>query len=57
MDLDGYPFSDLTGSGMTNTGRSWSSVTNSFRVGESHPIQNVGLIEIDWAERSLDLDD
>lgn len=55
LNLDGYPFFDLTSSGMTNTSKGWASAKNSFRVGDSHPIQNAGLIEIDWAAKSLEL--
>ncbi|MEK6231862.1 MAG: alkaline phosphatase family protein [Luteolibacter sp.] len=55
MDFEGYPFFDLTSSGMTNTSKSWAAAKNSFRVDESHPVQNAGLIEIDWADKSLEL--
>lgn len=46
---------DLASSGMTNTHKGWASATNSFRVGEAHPVQNAGLIEIDWAAKSFEL--
>lgn len=55
MDIQGYPFYDLTSSGMTNTSKGWASAKNSFRVGESHPVQNAGLIEIDWDGKSVEL--
>ncbi len=54
-DLDGYPFFDLTSSGLTNTQKGWAAATNSYRIGDSHPVQNAGLIEIDWANKSLEL--
>lgn len=55
MDVHGYAFHDLTSSGMTNTSKGWASAKNSFRVGESHPVQNSGLIEIDWDGKSVEL--
>ena len=55
LDLDGYPFYDLTSSGMTNTSKSWSEAKNSFRVGQSHAVQNAGIIEIDWNAKSVEL--
>jgi alkaline phosphatase D len=55
VDLDGYPFFDLTSSGMSNARKNWAAANNSFRVGDSHPVQNAGLIEIDWAAKSLEL--
>jgi alkaline phosphatase D len=54
-DLLGYPFYDLTSSGMTHASKGWASATNSFRVGESHPVQNSGIIEIDWENKSVEL--
>ena len=50
----GYPFYDLTSSGMTNTSKGWANAANSMRVHESHPVKNAGLIEIDWEKRSLE---
>lgn len=55
MDLGGYPFYDLTSSGLTHTDKGWASAKNSFRVGESHPVLNSGLIEIDWGGKSVEL--
>ncbi|MFK7852186.1 MAG: alkaline phosphatase D family protein [Akkermansiaceae bacterium] len=55
IDVDGYPFYDLTSSGMTNTSKGWASAKNSFRVGESHPVQNAGLLEINWEDKSVEL--
>ena len=55
VDILDYPFYDLTSSGMTNTSKGWAAAKNSFRVGESHPVQNSGLIEIDWDKKSLEL--
>ncbi|MFO8027735.1 MAG: hypothetical protein R6U56_08735 [Opitutales bacterium] len=55
MDLNGYPFYDLTSSGMTHAHSGWAQAINTFRVGEAHPVQNAGLIEIDWADKSLEL--
>lgn len=54
-DIGGYPFYDLTSSGLTNTHQAWANLPNSFRIGKSHAIQNAGLIEIDWAKKSLTL--
>ena len=54
-DIGGYAFYDLTSSGMTNTSRHWANAANSMRVGESHPVRNAGLIEIDWGKKSLEL--
>lgn len=54
-DIGGYPFYDLTSSGMVNTSKGWANAHNSFRVGESHPVKNAGLIEIDWDAKSLEL--
>jgi alkaline phosphatase D len=55
LDLEGYPFYDLTSSGMTRTSKGWARAKNSFRVGESHAVRNVGLIEIDWDAKSVEL--
>lgn len=56
LELEGgYPFYDLTSSGMTNTSKGWAAAKNSFRVGESHPVKNAGLIEIDWDKDSVEL--
>lgn len=54
-DLDGYPFYDLTSSGFSHTNKSWAQADNSFRIGESHWELNAGLIEIDWASKSIEL--
>ncbi|MDX1681375.1 MAG: alkaline phosphatase D family protein [Akkermansiaceae bacterium] len=54
-DIGGYPFYDLTSSGMTNVSKGWAKATNSMRVSKSHAVQNAGLIEIDWDKRSLEL--
>ena len=40
---------------MTNTSKGWAAATNSFRVGESHPVQNAGIIEIDWDAKLVEL--
>jgi alkaline phosphatase D len=54
-DLDGYPFYDLTSSGMSHTSKSWASAANTFRVGESQWSLNAGLIKIDWDKKVVDL--
>ncbi|QTN31944.1 alkaline phosphatase family protein [Akkermansiaceae bacterium] len=54
-DLGTYPFYDLTSSGLTNTSKGWGRRKNPFRVGESHPVINAGLIEIDWEGKTLEL--
>ncbi|MDE0860430.1 MAG: alkaline phosphatase D family protein [Akkermansiaceae bacterium] len=54
-DIDGYPFYDLTSSGLSHTHKGWASAPNSFRVGKSHYELNAGLIEIDWDQKSLSL--
>jgi alkaline phosphatase D len=54
-DLSGYPFYDLTSSGFSHTSKSWSQATNSFRIGASHSQLNAGLIQIDWAKKSVEL--
>ncbi|MEN8681129.1 MAG: alkaline phosphatase D family protein [Akkermansiaceae bacterium] len=54
-DLDGYPFYDLTSSGFSHTSKSWAQANNSFRVGSSHWQLNAGLIQIDWAQKSVEL--
>jgi len=53
VDLLGYPFYDLTSSGMSGARKEWAAAKNSFRVGESHPVLNAGLIEIDWEEKAI----
>ncbi|WP_105042186.1 alkaline phosphatase D family protein [Rubritalea profundi] len=54
-DALGYPFYDLTSSGMTHASKGWANAKNSFRVGKSFPVQNSGLIEIDWDDKSIAL--
>lgn len=54
-DIDGYPFYDLTSSGMSHTAKHWADAHNSMRVGKSHPVKNAGLIEVDWENQSLEL--
>lgn len=53
--VHGYPFYDLTSSGITRTHAPWSKMPNSFRVGESHFEQNAGIIDIDWEKETLHL--
>ena len=53
MVVDGYPFYDMTSSGMSHPHKGWAKATNSFRVGEAHPVINAGLIEIDWASKMV----
>ena len=55
MDVDGYPFYDMTSSGMSHPHPGWAKATNSFRVGDAHPVLNAGLIEIDWAGKKVAL--
>ncbi|MGB0992824.1 MAG: alkaline phosphatase D family protein [Akkermansiaceae bacterium] len=54
-DIGGYPFYDLTSSGITNTHAAWANLPNSFRVGKSHAVQNAGVIDIDWKQNKLTL--
>lgn len=54
-DIGGYPFYDFTSSGMTKPVKSWAQASNTFRVGESYPILNAGLITIDWDEMKTSL--
>lgn len=54
-DIGGYPFYDLTSSGLTHTHKAWANLPNSMRVGNSHHELNAGLIEIDWKKQSLTL--
>jgi len=55
VDLLGYPFYDLTSSGMSGARKEWAAAGNSFRVGESHPVLNAGLIEIYWDDKAIGL--
>lgn len=55
MDANGYPFHDLTSSGMSHTSKGWANANNSFRVGRAHWEMNAGLIEIDWEKRAVAL--
>lgn len=50
----GY-FYDLTSSGMSHTSAGWAKAINRFRVGESYPVKNAGLIEINWEAKALEL--
>ncbi len=50
-----YPLYDMTSSGMTHCSKNWANADNSLRVGKSHWEINAGLIEIDWAKKSLSL--
>ena len=52
---DGYPFYDLTSSGLSHVNASWAKARNSYRVGDSHAVLNAGSVEIDWERRSLEL--
>lgn len=54
-DIGGYPFYDLTSSGITRTHGPWAKMPNSFRVGKSYFEQNAGIIDIDWGKQSLTL--
>jgi alkaline phosphatase D len=51
----GYPFYDLTSSGMTRVVKKWAAAKNSFRVGKSHAVLNAGIIEINWKNKSIAL--
>ena len=55
-DIGGYPFYDLTSSGMTHTSEKWAKAKNSFRVGKASFEKNAGMIEIDWTKKSLKLE-
>ncbi|BDS08559.1 hypothetical protein NT6N_35990 [Oceaniferula spumae] len=54
-DIGGYPFYDLTSSGLTHTHKAWAKLPNTMRVGQSHHEINAGLIEIDWNKQALTL--
>ena len=54
-EIDGYPFYDLTSSGLSHNSKSWANADNSFRVGESNWGLNAGLIEIDWEAMTIGL--
>tara|TARA_B110001469_G_C9596043_1_gene295950 strand:+ start:120 stop:1199 length:1080 start_codon:yes stop_codon:yes gene_type:complete len=51
-----YPLYDLTSSGLTNSARSWSKAVNNLRVGKAYAKNNFGVINIDWASKSLSLE-
>jgi len=53
--IDGYPFYDFTSSGMSDPSKRWAQAINSYRVGEASWEINAGLIEIDWASKSIQL--
>ena len=55
-DIDGYPFYDLTSSGMTHANGKTARMKNSFRVGQASFQKNAGMIEIDWTKKSLKLE-
>ena len=54
-DISGYPFYDMTSSGISNTHKAWSQALNSFRVGKATAVRNAGMVEIDWHKKSLQL--
>lgn len=54
-DIGGYPFYDLTSSGITRTHGPWAKAPNSFRVGKSHFEKNAGMIVIDWEKKIVSL--
>jgi alkaline phosphatase D len=55
QDIGGYPFYDLTSSGMTHASPRWSKAKNTFRIGETFAKLNAGVIDIDWAEMTITL--
>lgn len=55
-DIGGYPFYDLTSSGITHTHKAWADMDNSFRVGAAYSEKNAGLIQIDWTKKSVSLE-
>jgi alkaline phosphatase D len=55
-DIGGYPFYDLTSSGMTHTSTIRTYTKNSFRIGKPSFHKNAGMIEIDWIKKSLKLE-
>ena len=54
-DIGGYPFYDLTSSGISHTNEGWAKAPNSFRVGDSSFEKNAGMIEIDWRKKTIRL--
>ena len=53
--VDGYPFYDLTSSGLSHANASWAKARNSYRVGDSHAVLNAGAVEIDWEGKTIEL--
>jgi alkaline phosphatase D len=53
--LSGYPFYDLTSSGLNRPVEKWAEAINSYRVGQSVAKINAGLIEINWEASSIAL--
>lgn len=53
--VEGYPFYDLTSSGLSHVQTSWAKAKNSYRVGDSHAVLNAGSMEIDWDRRTIEL--
>lgn len=54
-DIGGYPFYDMTSSGITNTSKNWAVAPNSFRIGKPSWERNAGMVEIDWNKKSLQI--
>jgi alkaline phosphatase D len=54
-DIGAYTFYDMTSSGISNTSKNWAMAHNSFRVGKASWERNAGMVEIDWAKKSLQL--
>ena len=44
----GYPFFELTSSGMTHVNEIYAKATNEYRIAGPFIHRNVGLVEIDW---------
>ena len=44
----GYPFFELTSSGMTHVNEVCARATNEYRIAGPFIDHNVGLVEIDW---------
>jgi alkaline phosphatase D len=44
----GYPFFELTSSGMTHVNEIYAKATNEYRIAGPFINRNVGLVEIDW---------
>ena len=54
-DIEGFRLIDFTSSGMSHASRAWAGAANSHRISPATSELNAGLIEIDWAARTITL--